>query len=324
MMPIVSIVIPTYKRPDLLYRCLAALTHQHFPANLYEIIVVSDGPDVLTHELVQEFGEKNFDLVFFTLPMKKGPAAARNLGWQSARGKLILFTDDDCMPGSDWIKSYYNAWIGWPQEPVTFTGRITVPRSPQPTDYEKNTAQLESAGFVTANCACTKTALEIVQGFDESFTMAWREDSDLEFKLIAKQIPIAHIEQASVVHPVREAPWGVSIKEQRKSMFNALLFKKHPSLYRQKIRAKPLWNYYAIIFLSLVVVVAALAHWIQLMVAALVGWMALEVSFIMKRLSGADRSPRHIAEMVVTSLIIPFLSVYWTLYGSVRFKTRFL
>src|SRR5207244_12953942 len=52
---------------------------------------------------------------------------------------------------------------------------------------------------------------------------------------------------AVVVHPLRPASWGVSLRQQRKSMFNALLYKKHPRLYREKIQAAPPWHYYGIV-----------------------------------------------------------------------------
>lgn len=54
-------------------------------------------------------------------------------------------------------------------------------------------------------------------------------------------LPILKIDESEILHPVRKAPWGVSIKEQKKSMFNALLFKKHPELYKEKIRSHFLW-----------------------------------------------------------------------------------
>ena len=88
--------------------------------------------------------------------------------------------------------------------------------------------------------------------------MAWREDSDLEFKLLQKQIPIIHLTEALIVHPVREAPWGISIKEQRKGMYNALLYKKYPELYRKKIQPSPPWNYYIIVLSVLLMI---LEHW---------------------------------------------------------------
>src|SRR6266853_1557444 len=51
----ISVVIPTCRRPHLLQRCLQALVEQGFDKNFYEIIVVSDGPDGATKNIVSTF-----------------------------------------------------------------------------------------------------------------------------------------------------------------------------------------------------------------------------------------------------------------------------
>lgn len=324
MTPYISIVIPTFQRPALLVRCLHALAHQRFPKDQYEIIVVTDGPDECTLSMIQQQAIATPVIKVYALPVKKGPAAARNLGWQKASGSLILFTDDDCIPHNYWIEAFYTAHILQPYKVAAFTGQVLVPRSKKPTDYEKNIAWLEKADFVTANCACTKAALEQTQGFDEAFTMAWREDSDLHFKLIDHGIPIHMVQNALVTHPVRKARWGVSLKEQKKSMFNALLYKKYPGLYKQKIRKYPLWNYYAIALFFIIALLAAAFHLKQVMIIASAAWLLLVAQFTVKRLTGTRHTAEHVAEMVVTSILIPFLSIYWTLYGSLKFKTLLL
>jgi len=324
MTPYISIVIPTFRRPALLARCLHALVHQNFPKDKYEIIVVTDGPDEMTVKAIKELTIASPVINVYSLPGKKGPAAARNMGWQIAKGTFILFTDDDCIPHKGWIQAFYTAHMQQAQTVVAFTGQVVVPRSEQPTDYEKNIAWLEKADFVTANCACTKQALEQTGGFDEAFTMAWREDSDLQFKLIDHDIPIHAIQDAIVTHPVRKACWGISLKEQKKSMFNALLYKKYPGLYKQKIRKHPLWNYYAIALSFIIGIVAALLHANQIMTIAFIAWLLLVMQFTIKRLNGTRHTADHIAEMIVTSILIPFLSIYWTLYGSLKFKTLLL
>jgi hypothetical protein len=53
-------------------------------------------------------------------------------------------------------------------------------------------------------------------------------------------------------------------------------------------------------------------------------WAGLNIHFIIKRLYGKSLSPKHIAEMVATSLVIPFLSVYWQWYGAVKYKVLFI
>ena len=322
----VSIVIPTYKRPLLLKRCLEALILQDFQKEKYEIIIVTDGLDEDTTNMLRDTFLNNLflNIYCYSLPFKKGPAAARNAGWRLAKGQLVLFTDDDCIPARDWVKNYYNAFEFYKQPFLVFTGKIIVPLSPTPTDFELNTAQLETAEFVTANCACTKKALEKVNGFDESFTMAWREDSDLEFRLLKEDIPIKKIEEAVITHPVRKAPWGVSLKEQRKSMFNALLFKKHPQLYKEKISSPAVRNYWIMIVLLL----TFFAGWYHdqkiIAVVGLSAWLFLMFLFIKKRLRHASRSFMHITEMIATSLLIPFVSVFWNVYGAFKFKALHL
>jgi glycosyltransferase involved in cell wall biosynthesis len=319
----ISVVIPTYCRPLLLMECLKSLAKQQFPRDDFEVIVVSDGPDHLTKQLVVSWKHTGLmDIVYVPLATKRGPAAARNMGWKLGTGTLIAFTDDDTLPDPLWLQSIWEAYQQ--EELMAYSGRIIVPLPEDPTDYEWNTAQLEHARFVTANCVCTRKALESVQGFDERFELAWREDSDLEFRLLQQQIPIQHLHDAIVVHPVREASWGVSLREQRKSMFNALLYKKFPQLYRSYIKQHPIWSYYAMIICCVVLVAALISGAQQLALAALVSWILLLAGFVWKRLIHTSHAWPHVMEMIITSVLIPFLSVYWNLYGAVRYRVLYL
>lgn len=54
-----------------------------------------------------------------------------------------------------------------------------------------------------------------------------------------------------VVHPVHPERWGACLRQQRNAYFDALLFKKHRQLYRDRIRRQPPWRYYAIVALTL-------------------------------------------------------------------------
>jgi glycosyltransferase involved in cell wall biosynthesis len=322
-MPVkISVVIPTYRRSALLARCLEALSNQSFDKSEYEVIVVSDGPDESTAKIVTEFFiADKLDVRYFFLDKKKGPAAARNLGWLRAEGSLIAFTDDDCLPASSWLSHLWKAYNG--ETLIAFSGKVKVPIPGKPTDYEKNTANLETASFITANCCCTKMALEQTGGFDERFLMAWREDSDLEFKLMLRHIPVMKLDDALVIHPVRKAQWGVSIREQKKGMFNALLYKKFPQLYRQKIQRLPAWDYYLIVLLMISFVAGVFINKIMMGISLLLCGI-LFTRLIIKRLSATSLAFNHVLEVIATSLVIPFLSVYWQLYGAWRYRVLFL
>jgi GT2 family glycosyltransferase len=319
----ISVVIPTYCRPLLLMECLKSLAKQKFERDDFEVIVISDEPDHLTKQLVVSWKHTGLlDIVYVPLATKRGPAAARNMGWKLAAGTLVAFTDDDTLPDPLWLQTIWDAYQQ--EELIAYSGRVIVPVPEKPTDYEWNIAQLERARFITANCVCSWKALELIQVFDERFELAWREDSDLEFRLLQEQIPIRHLHDAIVVHPVREASWGVSLREQRKSMFNALLYKKFPHLYRNYIKQHPIWSYYAMILCCLVLLAALLSNAAALALTALAIWVLLLAGFIWKRLLHTSHAWPHVMEVIITSVLIPFLSVYWNLYGAVRYRVLYL
>jgi glycosyltransferase involved in cell wall biosynthesis len=320
----ISVVIPTYHRSALLLKCIEAILQQDFDRRSFEVIVVSDGPDPTLKQLLSHLPSECTHLKVTSLRIKKGPAAARNAGWQNAIGELIVFTDDDCIPDAKWLSNYWSAFENRTQEAIAFRGKTVVPINRIPTDYELNISRLAEAEFITANCACSKKALELTNGFDEAFTMAWREDSDLQFRLMSENIPIITVEDAIVTHPVRKAKWCISLKEEKKGVFNALLFKKFPSLYRQKIQQQRPWLYYAIVgFFAMVVIGLAIpSH--STFIIGIFGWFVLTLLFILRRLRRTSHKWSHILEMIITSIAIPFLSLYWRWYGALKYKAPLL
>lgn len=286
--PLVSVVVPTCGRPALLARCVDALERQTLPRRRYELIVVDDTAG------------------------RAGPAAARNEGWRQARAPVVAFTDDDTEPDADWLR----AGLAAIEHADAVTGRVRMPLpDPEaPSDYERDAIGLETAEFVTANCFVRRAVLEHLGGFDERFRLPWREDSDLHFRLLEAGARVVRAPKALVVHPIRPAGFGVSLRQQKKIMFDALLYKKHRRLYRERIRATPRWDYYGI--------VASLA--LAPLFWPLIGlWFGLTLRFVLLRLRHTSRRARDIAEVVLTSIVIPPLAVFWRIVGALRFRVAF-
>ncbi|GAA4323663.1 glycosyltransferase [Pigmentiphaga soli] len=325
-MPIqASIVVPTYRRPDMLTRCLLALLGQDFEGG-YEIVVADDGPDDDTRAAVEQIAaraaaEDGPQVRYLPVTGTQGPSAARNRGWEIARAPVIAFTDDDTIPEPDWLRRGCHALATGAAAAV---GRIVVPLPPRPTDYEVDASGLARAEFATANCFVTRSALETVGGFDERFTMAWREDSDLQFMLLEAGLPVVRANDAVVLHPVRPARRGISVSQQRKVFFDALLYKKHPRLYRMRIRPRPPWHYVAIVAGLLAAVAGAVAGLPWLAGLGLAVWAVLTLAFCLRRLRNTSRSPAHVAEMLLTSVLIPPLALFWRLRGAWHFRVGFL
>lgn len=319
----VSVVVPSYRRPTLLERCLRALLAQDFDPRRVEIIVCDDGPDDATRDLVLRLGRETGGLPllrYIAVTATQGPAGARNRGWEAATAPVIAFTDDDTIPSCGWLAA---GLLALTPDLDAVSGAIDVPLPPRPTDYERNESGLATARFVTANCFVRRSALAAVGGFDERFTAAWREDSDLEFALNAAGRRIGRAPLARIEHPVRPAGWGVSLKQQRKSQFDALLYRKWPQRYRAEIGVMPRWDYWLVVLALAFALVTALAGAGPVALIAALGWLAWTVAFTLRRLRGNSLAPAHVLEMLVTSALIPPLSIGWRLVGALRFRVPF-
>lgn len=238
MQPEFSVVIPTCKQPALLLKCLDALGRQRLPRDQFEVIVVDDGNSPETATATQLFAKQiaregsPLEVRYLGQSEQRGPAAARNRGWRAARGRIIAFTDDDCQPTTEWLSS---TLLGFQRGAQVMSGqlRVLLPNNPSPLD--RTATVLKRADFMAANCFCRKSTLERVGGFEEAFNHAWREDSDLQFKFIQAGIPIGKCPEAVVVYQIRSMPWYSLLRDERNNSYDALLYKRHPNLFRERI-----------------------------------------------------------------------------------------
>jgi GT2 family glycosyltransferase len=319
--PSISVVIPTHGRPELLRRCLDAVLVQAYPPDCVEIVVVEDGGPGDAAPVVRELqGRPAAPRLRYRAVRQGGPGAARNAGLAHAQGDVIAFTDDDTVPDRRWLAAGVAALSNGAD---AVSGRTIVPLSDQPTDAEANVQGLERATFATCNVLVKRQWLDRVGGFDPRFRRAYREDSDLEFRLLDAGARIARVDDAIVVHPPRPEPPFASLRQQRNQVYDALLFKKHPTRFRATIRKRPPSIYYAITLgqIGAILAVARQRPRLALLTNAL--WVTLVGRFFLQRVRHRSRSPEHVAELAVTSALIPPLAVYWRLRGAWAFRVAF-
>lgn len=318
--PVFTVIIPTYKRPALLQNCLTALSRQTVPTETFEVVVVDDGNESAVAELVHAFAKQTgLQARYLGQQQRQGPAAARNAGWRLARTPFIAFTDDDCLPQPTWLST---ALVQFERGAQVLTGRVTMPMPERPSQHDKTTALLETAEFVTANLFCRRAVLEQVGGFDERFDIAWREDSDLHFKIIKARIPIRACPDAVIVHPIRSAPWYAPLRDERKNRYDALLFKEHPALFRERIPAYT-WlviRYYVSVASLLAGLVGLLITNSQVVDFGFSLWLLLTLLLINERLANQPINVTTVKAALLTSMATPFLSVYWRLYGAFSYR----
>jgi GT2 family glycosyltransferase len=96
-----SLIIITLNRPSLLKRTLDGLARQSRPID--DVIVIDNGPTAGTEQVVSAFTAR------YVPEPRRGYANARNRGLAEARGDVIYFLDDDCVPDPDWADVLWNA-----------------------------------------------------------------------------------------------------------------------------------------------------------------------------------------------------------------------
>lgn len=356
----ISVVVPTYKRDGLLDVCISALVAQDFDPSQFEIVVVDDGNEVKTRGLVERWAEataayriSSEEPAYQTVPLTSGasvfaqssviieqqpvlshlpliryipvtgerhsPAIARNLGWRAAQGEYIAFTDDDCIPHSHWLRRGVETLdLGYDG----VTGQMDIPLSDHPTDFEINSRGLMTSEYITANCFYRKALLEAIGGFDEQFEIAWREDTDLFFNALKLNARLVYVPDAVVLHPIRPQKWGVSLGQQRKNYYNALLYKKHPQLYREKFGNPTPLRYYGALASLIGVAAGFITRTPHLAAGSGLVWALITLTFAVQRLRGTSHRPAHVVEMLLTSAMIPALALYWRIRGNIAFRMQ--
>lgn len=120
----VSIIVCTYNRAGSLRQTLAALRSLEIrPDRQWEVIIVDNNSKDNTRCVVEEQQNDWAQLRYEFEPLQ-GLSHARNLGILSARGQVIMFTDDDVLPEPDWVE---NTLAGMEKHKAEACGGFIVP-----------------------------------------------------------------------------------------------------------------------------------------------------------------------------------------------------
>ena len=188
---ILSVVIPSRDKRHLLARTLDALREQRPGPEDWEIVVVNDGSTDDTGVFLSQLAAAESRLKVVTPPFNVGRAAARNLGWQAATGRWIVFMDDDIVAPPGLLRAHLDILAADPANGtigpaatapeiidaphfhyLDTRGVAKLPPGPAPGKY-----------FVTQNAGVPRAALSRIAGFDEDFSAYGFEDMDLGFRL---------------------------------------------------------------------------------------------------------------------------------------------
>ncbi|MGW3078294.1 glycosyltransferase family 2 protein [Kitasatospora sp. NPDC001132] len=316
-----AVVVPTLGRPSLT-TCLAALAAGAGPLPA-RVVLVDDRPLSDCRPLPVEVPAALRDRLAVVPGCGNGPAAARNAGWRNAPEPWIAFLDDDTVPGPTWASDLVADLCAADPRTAGVQGRIVVPAPAgrRPTDWERTTAGLATARWITADMALRRAALAEVGGFDERFRRAFREDADLALRLLDRGWRLT-TGQRTTTHPVRPAdPW-VSLRLQAGNADDVLMTRLHGRDWWQRAEAARgrLPRHLAVTAAAAAAVTAGLARRPKAAGLLAAAWLLGTAEFATARIAPGPRTGAEVRAMLATSALIPPAAVWHWARGSLRHR----
>jgi glycosyltransferase involved in cell wall biosynthesis len=315
----VTVVIPTFNRGQLLTELLDSLAGQDYPSERLEIIVVENGASADSDQRVDEAAAKHqLSIRHHRMPANRGPGPSREQGRKMAKGEIVAFIDDDCVATPQWVRC---GVAGFHDGVALVQGR-TLPNPDHPRHRFEKTIHIahETPVYETCNIFYRRDAMEAVGGFSPEFDSSFPienaitgEDTDLAWKVKQAGYQTAFAPDALVYHGVFKVPYMKWLKETHKVAVWPYLIQKFPALRRHLS-----WNY----FLS-----KETAAFDLLLVGGLLAclhsawWLLLTIPYFLVRCLVGKKGPPHV--MVGKILVGLPRSVYLfglLVYSSVRFR----
>ena len=106
----VSIVTPTYKRPDALERCIKSVQSLEIPEGVaVEHLIIDNDPAGGAERVAKNAEQCGLAPLRYVHEPQAGVSHARNRGVSEAHGEWIAWLDDDQTVGATWLKAYISS-----------------------------------------------------------------------------------------------------------------------------------------------------------------------------------------------------------------------
>ena len=112
----VTVIIPSYNRAGFLRETMQSILGQSFPPDRYEIIFIDNGSTDNTGEIIAAINAENSGRIRYVYEPRPGLLVGRHLGASLARGRILLYGDDDIIASPDWVgevcRCYQDEMVG--------------------------------------------------------------------------------------------------------------------------------------------------------------------------------------------------------------------
>lgn len=233
-MPMVSVVLPTHNRPELLRCAIISVRAQTYTD--WELIVVDDGSIPSAQNIVEGFHDPRIRFIRHELP--RGGGAARNAGIKAVHGEYVAFLDDD----DEWAPEKLMVQMGrftatGPEVGFCFSAVTNVYD-----DHRERTIVLDGIrdhfiralgnpkGYLTVTLVVKRSAFDDAGVFDESFPS--HQEAELVIRL-AKRFKGLGVNQPLVLVNMRGGYERVGTALQRRIAGRNMLVEKHIAELRE-------------------------------------------------------------------------------------------
>lgn len=120
---IITAIICTCNRHELLSKSIESLINQSVDKEKYQILVVDNNSNQDTRSLVEDYRKKTSNIDYIFEPVQ-GLSKARNIGWKHARGKYVAFIDDDAQASSHWLENIILCFEGLNNNYALLSGSV--------------------------------------------------------------------------------------------------------------------------------------------------------------------------------------------------------
>jgi glycosyltransferase involved in cell wall biosynthesis len=237
--PLVSIVVPTHNRGPRLGACLDALGRQRWPSDGLEVIVVADGCTDDTADVFASW-RPPFAARLLRQPAS-GPAVARNRGAADARGRFLIFLDDDIQVDEGFVGAHVQAHGGK-------TGQVVIgylpARVPHMDFFSIALRGWWDAMFqamwqpghrftfrdlLSGNCSLERDLFEAVGGFETQLRV--HEDYELALRLLEGGARFRFAPEALGIHDERSDLAAALKRKFEEGRVDVWLLERRPHLF---------------------------------------------------------------------------------------------
>lgn len=226
----VSVIVPVYNRADLIGLVIEAILRQSYPPK--EIIVVDDGSTDSTGEVVKRYP------VRYIYQENRGPASARNRGFEVSSGEIVAFLDSDCIAREEWLENLIKGFDSIEVGAVAGSYDIANPEAilsrliHEEIKWRHSRFKRFVRVFGSYNVAIRREVFKEVGGFDQSYRTASGEDNDLSYMILRGGYKIRFVQDALVAHYHTESLWKYLREQSRHAFWRVKLYKEHPEMLR--------------------------------------------------------------------------------------------